>query len=238
MLFYQRVAEACASHKIMVMFHGAFKNAGFDRTYPNAITREAVMGSEYNIWSDKASPEHDLLLPFIRMTAGPMDYEPGFFENGSKELFRTSPERVASQGTRCHQLAMFGVYESPLQMFSGNPSDAWREPEYMEFLGSLPTVWHETKVIEAKLGDYVIIARRNGNNWYIAGMTDWTQREFEIKLDFLGDGEFQSVAYEDGLNAVKNPRDYQRKERAMDKSQKLKIIMAPGGGFMCRLIKQ
>ncbi len=238
MQFYQRVAEACAKHKIMVMFHGAFKNAGFDRTYPNSITREGVLGSEYNIWSSKASPEHDLLIPFIRMTAGPMDYEPGFFENASKELHRPTPERVSSQGTRCHQLAMFVVYESPLQMFSGNPSDAWREPEYMEFLGSIPTVWDETKVIEAKLGDYIIIARRKDNAWYLAGLTDWELREFEINLDFLGEGKFQSTWYSDGLNATKNPRDYQRKEMITEKSESITIRMAPGGGFVCRFVKQ
>lgn len=233
--FYQRVAEACANHKIMVMFHGAFKNAGFDRTYPNSITREGVMGSEYNIWSSKATPEHDLLLPFIRMTAGPMDYEPGFFENASKELHRPTPERVSSQGTRCHQLAMFAVYESPLQMFSGNPSDAWREPEYMEFLASIPTVWDETRVIEAKLGDYMITARRKGKDWYVAGMTDWEARVFEIDLKFMGIEKFKATIYEDGLNATKNPRDYQHHEMDADKNFKLKIKMAPGGGFVARL---
>jgi alpha-glucosidase len=237
MQFYERIATACADHKIMVMFHGAFKNAGFDRTFPNSITREGVMGSEYNIWSSKASPEHDLLIPFIRMTSGPMDYEPGFFENASKELHRPTPERVTSQGTRCHQLAMFVVYESPLQMFSGNPSDAWREPEYMEFLGAIPTVWDETKVIEAKLGDHVLIARRKGRNWFVAGMTDWEPKEFDVDLNFLGNGKYQSTFYEDGLNAKKNPRDYQRKEMAVEKNQKLKIRMAEGGGFVWRFVK-
>jgi alpha-glucosidase len=236
--FYQRVAMACANHKIMLMFHGAYKNAGFERTYPNALTREGVLGSEYNIWSNKATPEHDLLLPFIRMTAGPMDYEPGFFENASKEFFKPHPERVVSQGTRCHQLAMFVVYESPFQVFSGNPSDAWREPEYMEFLGSIPTTWDETKIIDAKLGDYVIVARRKGNEWFVASMTDWESREVKIDLGFLGEGSFQLIGYKDGVNAMKNPRDYQRSEFSIDKSKSLIVEMAPGGGFVYRLIKQ
>ena len=125
--FYKRIADATARHKIMVMFHGAFKNAGFERTYPNAITREAVLGSEYNIWSDKASPEHDLLIPFIRMVAGPMDYEPGFYRNANQKSFRALPDMVMSQGTRTHQLAMFVAYESPFRCFPVTPPTLTRK---------------------------------------------------------------------------------------------------------------
>jgi alpha-glucosidase len=236
-LFYHRVANACADHHLMVMFHGTFKNAGFERTYPNAITREAVLGSEYNIWSAKANPDHDLMLPFIRMAAGPMDYEPGLMENVSKDVFTPQWERVESQGTRCHQLAMFVVYESPLQLFSGNISDAWKEPEYMEYLSSLPTTWDETVVIEAKLGDYVLVARRKDNDWYIGGMTDWTVREFTIDLNFLSSGKYKISTCPDGINASKNPRDYQFIESVTEKNQKLTIQMSSGGGFVAKLIK-
>lgn len=237
MQFYQRVAEATARHKIMVMFHGAFKNAGFERTYPHAITREGVLGSEYNIWSNQATPEHDLLIPFIRMVSGPMDYEPGFYVNVNRETFRPLADQVMSQGTRCHQLAMFVAYDSPLQMFSGNPSDALREPEYTAFLLSLPTTWDETKVLDARLGDYLILVRKKGDDWYLTAMTDWTAREFEVDLSFLGDGGFTASICEDGLNAEKYGSDYRMRKEEVDRSKKLKITMAPGGGYVVKLIK-
>jgi alpha-glucosidase len=235
--FYHRVAAACADQQLMVMFHGAFKNAGFERTYPNAITREAVLGSEYNIWSTKANPEHDLMLPFIRMASGPMDYEPGLMENSSKDAFKPQWERVQSQGTRCHQLAMFVVYESPLQLFSGNISDAWREPEFMDYLTSLPTTWDETKVIDGKIGDYLIVARRKGNDWYVGAMTDWTAREFTIDLNFIGAGKYKVIQCEDGINSEKNPRDYRISESIIEKNQKIILKINKGGGFVAKIIK-
>jgi alpha-glucosidase len=236
--FYTRVAEAAARHKMMIMFHGAFKNAGFERKYPNAITREAVLGSEYNIWSDKASPEHDLLLPFIRMIAGPMDYEPGFMVNANQQTFRALPDHVMSQGTRTHQLAMFVAYDSPLQIFSGNPSDAILEEAYTTYLGTLPTSWDDTKIIDAKLGDFLITARRKGNDWYIAAMTDWTPRDLEIDLSFLGDGIFNAFTCEDGLNAAKNASDYTLGTQQVTRSKKMFVHLAPGGGFVAKLIRQ
>jgi len=154
--FYHRMAKGCADHKIMIMYHGAFKPAGFSRTWPNAITREGVLGSEYNIWSQKANPDHDLLLPFIRMTAGPMDYEPGILDNATKDTFRPISEKVMSQGTRMHQGAMFVIYESPIQIFSGNPSQGNLEPEYMSLIGSIPTVWDETIVLDGKVGEFIV----------------------------------------------------------------------------------
>jgi alpha-glucosidase len=238
MNFYKRIAEATAKHKIMVMFHGAFKNAGFERTFPNAITREGVLGSEYNIWSEKASPEHDLLIPFIRMTSGPMDYEPGFMVNANQRTFRALPDKVMSQGTRCHQLAMFVAYDSPLQMFSGNPSDAWAEVNYTTFLASLPTVWDETVVLDAKLGDYLIMARRKDSNWYLAAMTDWMPREFEVDLSFLGGGQFKAITAEDGINASQHASDYRMRNELIDATKKLKIKMAAGGGYVARLIRE
>ena len=236
--FYQRIADATAKNKIMVMFHGAYKNAGFERTYPHAITREGVLGSEYNIWSSTATPEHDLQIPFIRMTAGPMDYEPGFMRNVNERTFRPLADLVMSQGTRMHQLAMFIAYESPLQMFSGNPSDAMKEEAYMTFLGSLPTVWDESVVIDSKLGDYMVVARRNGNNWYLCGMTDWSERELEINLSFLAEGEYNAFICEDGINAGQHGSDYRMKEEVVGRGNKLKIRMAPGGGYVAKIIRQ
>ena len=236
--FYHRIAKACADHKIMIMFHGAFPPKGFNRTWPHAITREGVLGSEYNIWSDKPGPEHDLTLPFTRMLSGPLDYEPGLLDNASKEQFRPIGQKVMSQGTRCHQLAMFVVFDSPMQIFSGNPSQAWLEPGFMQLLGSLPTTWDETKVLEAKVSDYIITARKKNNDWYIAGMTDWTAREFILNLNFLDQGKYKAELCADGINAKTYPSDYTITNFEVHKDQPLKIKMAEGGGFLLKLSKE
>jgi len=235
--FYTRIAEATARHKIMVMYHGAFKNAGFERTFPNAITREAILGSEYNMWSEKCTPEHDLLIPFIRMISGPLDYEPGFYRNANQRTFRPLPDMIMSQGTRTHQLAQFIVYENPLQLFAGNPSDGYNEIGFTTFLASMHTTWDDTKVLDAKLGDYVVLARKKDNDWYLAALTDWTARELTVDLSFLGDGMYRALSCADGINAEKDASDYSMGYELIDRNKKLDIKMAPGGGYVVKLIK-
>ncbi len=236
--FYYKIAEACAKHQIMIMFHGAFKPAGFNRTYPHAIAREAVLGSEYNIWSDKANPRHNLLLPFIRMTAGPMDYEPGILDNATEKTFRPIAEKVMSPGTRCQQLAMYVVYESPMQFFAGNPSQGLLEPEFMELLGGVPSVWDTTIVLEGKVGEYIITARRKNNDWYIGAMTDLHDRTFTVPLDFLSGGTYAATICEDGINADRYASDYKLYKRTVSAKDSLSIKMAPGGGYMVKLKAQ
>lgn len=236
--FYYRIAEACADHKIMIMYHGAFKPAGFNRTWPNAVTREGVLGSEYNIWSDKPTPEHNLLLPFIRMTSGPMDYEPGILDNATAKTFRPIGDKVMSLGTRCHQAAMFVVYESPIQLFAGNPSQGLLEPSFMELIGSIPTTWDTTIVLDGKLGDYIITARKKGADWFIGAMTDWTSRELTIDLFFLDSGNYEATICEDGINADRYASDYKLTDRQLSNSDRLTIKMAPGGGYVLRLRKK
>ena len=230
--FYHRVAEACARHRIMVMYHGAFKPAGFSRTWPHALTREAVLGSEYNIWSAKATPDHNLLLPFIRMTAGPMDYEPGILDNATATTFRPIGEKVMSQGTRCHQAAMFVVYDSPIQLFSGNPSQGWMEPAFMELLGQVPTVWDTTLVLDARLGEYIATARRSGDRWFIGAMNNLSPRTIELPLTFLPEGETELLICRDGVNADRYPSDYLIERRKVKNTDTLPINLAPGGGAL------
>jgi alpha-glucosidase len=206
--FYERIAKACAQHKIMIMYHGAYAPKGFNRTYPNAITREGVMGSEYNIWSDKVTPAHDLTLPFTRMLAGSFDYEPGFLNNANKASFRNVEGAPISFGTRCHQLAMFVVYDNPMQIFSGNPSQGYQEIPFMELLGSIPTGWNDTKILDAKVSKYITTARQKGKDWFIAGMNDWDAVDQNINLDFLEDGDYMATICEDGINADKYAADY------------------------------
>jgi alpha-glucosidase len=233
---FKRIAEACARHKIMIMFHGAPKPSGYNRTYPHAITREAVLGSEYNIWSYKATPKHNVTLPFTRMLAGPMDYEPGLLENGTQKTFRPIAEKVMSYGTRTNQLAMYVVYDSPIQFFSGNPSQGMLEPEFMSLLGSIPTVWDTTMVIEAAIGEYIVTARRKEGDWYIGAMTDSVSRKFSIPLRFLTVGqEYAATICEDGLNADRYASDYRIIEKAVTAQDLLTFTMQPGGGYMVRL---
>ncbi len=232
--FYYRIAEACARKKIMIMYHGAYKPAGFERTFPNAITRESVLGSEYNIWSDKATPRHDLLLPFIRMVSGPLDYEPGLLDNASLKTFRPIPEKVMSQGTRCHQLAMFVVYDNPMQIFSGNPSQGLLEPAFMELLGSIPSTWDETKIIDGKLGEYIITARKKGDNWFLAAMGDWSEQSLSLALNFLEPGKYKASICQDGINASKYASDYIITEKDILSGDSLKIHLASGGGYLAR----
>jgi alpha-glucosidase len=237
--FYYRIAKACAEHHIMIMYHGAYPPKGFNRTYPNNITREGVMGSEFNIWSDKVTPEHDVTLPFTRMLAGPFDYEPGILNNATQKGFRMIEGMPMSQGTRCHQLAMFVVYDNPMQIFSGNPSQALMEPHFMELLGSLPTAWDQTNILQGKVGEYIVTARQHGDNWYIAGMSNWTPRETEVKLDFLADGaSYQATICRDGVNADRYAADYILEDKTLRKGDTLKITLAPGGGFLVTLIKK
>lgn len=234
--FYHRIAKACAEKEIMIMYHGAFKPAGFSRTWPNAITREGVLGSEYNVWSEKAHPDHDLLLPFIRMTAGPMDYEPGILDNATQKTFRPVAEKVMSMGTRMHQAAMFIIYESPIQLFSGNPSQGHLEPEFMNLIGEIPTTWDETIVLDGKVGEYIVTARKKGNDWYVGGMSNWAGKTVEVDFSFVGEGTFDVTMAIDGVNADRYPSDYIISQKPIDR--KMKFTMAKGGGFIVVLKKK
>ncbi len=233
--YYHKIAKEAAKRHMLVNFHGAYKPCGLRRSYPNVITREGLKGLEQSKWSDLETPEHNVILPFIRMVVGPMDYTPGAMVNAQKENFRKIFNRPMSMGTRCHQLAMYVVYESPLQMLCDSPSNYMREKECMEFLSSIPTVWDKTIVIDAKISDYILIARKHGLDWYIGAMTDWSSREFEIKLNFLGEGDYHATIYEDGMNADRYASDYRKYEKAINQNDRFKIKMAPGGGWVAKI---
>ncbi|MBG9376895.1 glycoside hydrolase family 97 protein [Panacibacter sp. DH6] len=236
--FHKRIAQACADAKIMIMFHGTYPPKGINRTYPNCITKEAILGSEYNAWSDKPSATHNLTIPFTRMLAGPLDYEPGLLDNATPQQFRPIWGKVMSQTTRCQQLAMFVVYDNPLQIFSGNPSQGLTEPAFMQLLGSLPTTWDTTVIADAAIAKYIVTARRHGNNWFIAGMTDSTARDLQLDLSFLEAGKYNATICKDGINAHRNAMDYVIEETTLVANDALQIHLAPGGGFLVRLRKE
>jgi alpha-glucosidase len=233
--YYHKVCKEAASRKLLVDFHGDQKPAVMTRTWPNLISTEGVRGMEWSKWSVETEPKHDVTLPFTRMFLGPMDYTPGAMLNAQKASFAPIFNRPMSQGTRCHQLAMYVVFESPLQMLADSPSNYLREPEIMEFLGPVPTVWDETKVPDAQIAEYVVVARRHGSDWYIGAMTDWTPRDFQIKLSFLGAGNFQMTSYQDGVNADRFGSDYKMLKDTVSGNTTLKIHLAPGGGWVAKL---
>ena len=235
MNFYEKVSREAAKRKMLVDFHGAIRPATMTRTWPNLITTEGVRGLEQNKWGTFSNPEHNLTIPFTRMFLGPMDYTPGAMVNGGKKSFAPVFERPMSQGTRCHQLAMYVVYESPLQMLADSPSHYLREPEVMEFLGPVPTTWDETRVLDAKIGDYIVIARRNGREWYVGAMTDWTPRKLQVDLSFLPAGSFQMQSFEDGPNAVRYGNDFRKSSSRVNKTTRFEINLAEGGGWASRI---
>lgn len=233
--YYHKIAGEAAKRHLLVGFHGAYKPTGLRRAYPNVLTREGVLGLEHNKWSKNVTPEHNLTLPFTRMLAGPMDYTPGAMINAQENNFQAIFTRPMSMGTRCHQLAMYVVYESPLQMLADSPSHYLRELECLEFLLRVPTVWDETRVLDAKVADYILIARKSGDEWYLGAMTDWTEREFSVKLDFLGDGEYVAEIYKDGLNAHRYGNDYKKEVNQVTSQSAIAIKLAPGGGWAARI---
>ena len=233
--WYWTVAEKAAKHHLLLDFHGAYKPTGLRRAYPNVITREAVKGMEYTKWSADVTPEHNVTIPFTRMLAGPMDFTPGATQNANEANFNPVFERPMSLGTRCHQMAMLVVYESPLQMICDSPSHYKREPEMMSFLGPVPSVWDETIVLDARLADYVLIARKSGKDWWLGAMTDWSERKLKVDLFFLGKGKYEAVVFADGPNASRIGIDYTKSVKSVSSKDVLPVHMAPGGGWAAHL---
>ena len=229
--FYERTAKACAERKLILDFHGSFKPVGLQRAYPNILNYEGVKGLETCKWSDVITPEHNVTIPFTRMLAGTMDYTPGSFRNAHEEDYAISRSRPMSLGTRCHQLAMYVVYDAALQMLADSPSNYYREEECTRFLSKMNTVWDTTNVLKAKVGDYIVTARRSGDDWYIGAMTDHEARNLSIDLSFLDEGDYAIEIMKDGTNASQIAIDYQRIVTSVDRNTTLDISMAPGGGW-------
>jgi alpha-glucosidase len=238
--FYWRMAEWCARHQLLVDFHGAHKPAGLQRTWPNVLSFEGVYGLEQCKWDKlkRIDPEHDVTLPFIRQVAGPMDYTPGAMLNYQRDDWSPSWSRPASLGTRCHELAKYVVYESPLQMLADSPSNYRKEPECLQFLAKVPAVWQKTVPLPSQVGDFVALARQAPNGlWYLAAMSDWTARDLDLDTRFLPPGEYALEIFEDGPNAQRNAQDYQRRLGHLKSGDNLRAAMAPGGGFVAILKK-
>jgi alpha-glucosidase len=195
------------------------------------------MASEYHKWSEALTPEYEVTLPFVRGVVGPMDYEPGHMRNAARESFRPIDKAMMSQGTRMHQAAMYLVYDSPYAKMGGNVSDYRREPAFTRFLSGIPTLWEDTRVLDGRIGDYVVMLRtaRDGTAW-VGAMTDWDPRELALPLSFLPTGTYSAEIWQDGPNAARHGSDWQRVEQQVGPGTTLRVRMAPGGGWVARFV--
>ncbi len=229
--FYEKIAKATAKRNMLVDFHGAYKPSGLNRKYPNVIGFEGVKGLENDKWSYFITPAHDVTLPFTRMVAGVMDYTPGAMINGTKQDFRPIFSEPMSQGTRAHQVAMYVVYDAPLQMLADNPSNYRKDPACTKFISLIPTVWDKTIGLESKAGQYVAVAKKNGKNWYIGAMTNWDGRELTIPLNFLDGKKYRMELLQDGINADRHGSDYSLVNKEVKAGDVISIKMSSGGGW-------
>lgn len=226
---YYEMARKCAEHHLVIWFHGAYKPTGLRRTYPNVIASEAVLGMEYNKFSQLVTPEHDVNLAFTRMLAGPMDYTPGSFHNATREQFQPRNTEPMSQGTRAHQLALYVLYDTQLPAVSDYPEAYEGQPEF-EFIEKTPTVWDETRVLHGEVGNYVTIARRHGANWYLGSITNWEARDLQVPLAFLGSGKYQAKVFADAPDADRVATHVSISTRTVTANDALAVHLAPGGG--------
>jgi alpha-glucosidase len=227
--WYEKITRAAAAHHLMVNFHGAFKPTGMIRTYPNQITREGVLGNEYNRWSARVTPEHKTTLPFTRLATGPADFTPGGFLNRQLDQFRSNVRPTQVQGTRCAELALFVCLESPIIHACDHPSH-YRDQPGQDFLKIVPTVWDDTRALDGAVGEHVVIVRRHGNRWFLGALTDRQTRDIPVKLDFLGPGSWTLRLWKDAPDSDTVGEHLVTERRAVTAADELTLHLARAGG--------
>jgi alpha-glucosidase len=233
--WYYDVAKLAAEHHLMVDFHGATQPWGIQRTYPNVLDYEAVLGLENNKAGRRDGPINRTTFPFTRMLSGPMDYTPGGFENVTREDFVARDKNPMVMGTRAQQLALYVVFDEPLAMVSDVPSAYANQPGF-RFIKEVPTTWDATRVLNGEPGEFVTIARRHGDEWYLGSLTNWTSRELRIPLNFLGTGMYRAELYEDAADADRNPKHVSIREQNVRSTDALTLHLARGGGCAIRFV--
>ncbi len=223
--FYQRVAEATAKRHLLLDLHGAYVPAGLQRSYPNFITQEGVLGAEWNKMDKRVTPRHNLMLPYTRMLTGPMDYTPGGFRNATPQTFEVRAVMPLTQSTRGQALAMYVVYDSPLQMVSDDPSN-YRGEAGFDFIRQVPTTWDETRFIAGEPGQDIVLARRHGKTWYLGAMTSDQARTEKVSLGFLPPGKWKATVWQDGEGV----REVQRTQRTVTRQEALNLVLSAAGG--------
>lgn len=234
--WYEKITRLGAKHHLMVNFHGAYKPTGMIRTWPNQITREGILGNEYNKWSTRANATHRVTLPFTRFLAGPGDYTPGGFLNRTPAQFQTRVNPTQVLGTRAGQLALFVCYDSPVMCVSDHP-DNLRDQPGLDFLKVVPTVWDETRVLSGAVGEYLVMARRSGSGWFLGALTNDATRVCTTKLDFLGAGKWTMRWWHDARDSDAKPEHLETEERIVAAGETLDLRLSPGGGAVARFTR-
>jgi len=233
--WYYRAAELAAKNHLLLDFHGATKPSGVERTWPNVLGYEGVLGMEQSKAGTRDNPENRTTIPFTRMLTGPMDYTPGGFRNVTREDFQSRGDMPLVVGTRAHHLAMYAVYQAAVQMVSDWPKAYENEPSF-QFIKDVPATWDETRVLNGRPGEFVTIARRKGKDWFLGSMTNWSARQFELPLDFLGAGAFTAEIYADAADSEAHPTNVKIEKRAVDRSTKLAVRLVPAGGLAVHFV--
>ena len=235
--WYYDVAKLAAEHHLMVDFHGATQPWGIQRTYPNVLNYEAVLGLENNKAGRRDGPVNRVTFPFTRMLSGPMDYTPGGFNNVTQEEFSARDKNPMVMGTRAQQLAVYVVFEEPLAMVSDAPTAYANQPDF-KFIKDVPTAWDESHVLNGEPGEFVTMARRNENEWYLGSMTNWQARDLRVPLNFLGSGKYRAEIYEDAADAAQNPKHTLIRQKEVRSSETLSLSLASGGGCAIRFVPE
>ena len=232
--FTQRLLESAARHKIHIQIHGSSKFSGEQRTFPNLFNREGVLNLEYVKWSDYCTPQHSVNVAYTRALAGPVDYHLGGFRSVGRATFKPRDRAPLVMGTRCHNLALYVVFENPMPMVADAP-ESYAGQVGFEFIRDVPTTWDETRFLAGEPGEYFVIARRSGKDWFIGGITNWTPRTVSLPLNFLGAGKYQLTHWIDGSQDESLPNEIRKRHRQVDANGSLSIQMAPGGGSVALL---
>ena len=232
---YETIAKVAAENKLIVDFHGCTKPTGLQRKYPNILNYEAIYGNEVNKFGEPITTAHTAMIPFIRGLAGPFDFTPGGFRNthlNEMKIRNTLPFVV---GTRCHEMALYVIYNEPLKMLSDATTTYAKEMECFRMINEIPTVWDETEIQDGKIGEYIISARKKGDIWYVGGITNEQARNYTLDCDFLSDGKYEATIFADGVNAAKVATDYKKTHQTIDRTSKLDLKMVGEGGFVIKI---
>jgi alpha-glucosidase len=227
----ERVLQSAARHHLVVQFHGSYKPSGEQRTYPNLFNREGVLNLEYLKWDDRCTPQHDVDVAYTRALAGPVDYHLGGFRAVPRDRFTPHELRPEILGTRAHQLALYVVFENPMPMVADYP-DAYNGQAGFDFIEDVPTTWDDTRFVAGDPGQYVVVARRSGDRWYLGGINNWTTREVELPLAFLGSGTFAVDLRTDDRPDGSNPNQLLQRTETVGAAQSLRVTLASGGGVV------
>ena len=226
--FYKKVTAEAAKYHIVLDWHGAFTPAGLEYEYPNLLSYEGILGLEQ---MERCRPENTLWIPFIRNAVGAADFTPGGMNNMQPERYRAMRPNSGAPGTRCFNMALYVILESGVQMLCDNPTLYYQNEDCTRYIASVPTTWDETRALAAKAGEYVVVAKRKGDKWFIGGITNGTERDFTLKLDFLSRGRHKMTAFQDGVNAGYQAMHYNKVEKNVDSTMAVDIHMVRNGGW-------